>query len=558
MANEEFFRTFMVEVQRINTDNMAAIMLANNQSQAQQTRSHQEAMEAMLNKITDMKPPPSTHHNMVDTRGIGKPSTFRGDEMKFAEWSSKLEAFLKVTESESNGMLSWACNLTEHVDDDLIDETFQVSGPVKQFSAALQAILVTHTEDEAWRIVDSAKDFGGLEAYRLLKRRYAPKTAGTKRAMLKAIINNPQCKSVHLVESNLMKLEDLIKKYENMTETRLPEDLKVTVLIDLCHKDLREHLEMSTKDLPLKEVREEILNYIERKRSTFAANNSAMELDHFDDYQDEWQEEEQYWDPYAYWPPPEELNWLGKGKSKGKGKGYKGKGMQFSYSKGKGKEKGGGQKGKGKGFQGDCYWCGTYGHSASRCVQKDQYMQNLRSSQGMPEPGAGGKGAVYNMEPNTAPTQPNPPAQFQKAMDSLEQNGRRRMLASVEVHNKFRALGDDDDGEEPMYVSPVSGSRTLTRPLSDWMTVSKKRVKQNAVRVRSDLLVRPASVPAVPVGKQCKQCNVMELSALEISKTCALPSTCTFKKISKEENKNNRSGKERKQITNPCVLILKP
>jgi hypothetical protein len=147
--------------------------------------------------------------------------------------------------------------------------------------------------------------------------------------MLKAIITYPQCKTVHLVEANLMKLEDLIKKYENMTETKLPEDLKVTVLIDLCHKDLREHLEMSTRDLPLKEAREEILIYIERKRSTFSANNTSMELDYFEqqrlnasaEYSEEWQDQDQCWDPYSYWPPPEEINWLGKGKSMSKGKG---------------------------------------------------------------------------------------------------------------------------------------------------------------------------------------------------------------------------------------------
>lgn len=35
-------------------------------------------------------------------------------------------------------------------------------------------------------------------------------------------------------------------------------------------------------------------------------------------------------------------------------------------------------KGKGKsGFQGECHWCGQWGHSASRCRQKE-YMGNLR------------------------------------------------------------------------------------------------------------------------------------------------------------------------------------
>ena len=85
-----------------------------------------------------------------------------------------------------------------------------------------------------------------------------------------------------------------------------------------------------------------------------------------------------------------ELNYYGyggkgKGKSwtpKGKGKGpYKGSGKGGVYMKGSGKDKG---KGKGKkgGFQGECHWCGKWGHTASRCPEKDDYMDWVRGSKG--------------------------------------------------------------------------------------------------------------------------------------------------------------------------------
>ena len=101
-----------------------------------------------------------------------------------------------------------------------------------------------------------------------MKKRYEPKTPGTERALLKTIINNPQSKRVNEVEPSLIHAEELIKKYKLVADTNLPEDLKVTILIDLCHKDLREHLELSTNDSDPKEVRDEILNYVERKRDT--------------------------------------------------------------------------------------------------------------------------------------------------------------------------------------------------------------------------------------------------------------------------------------------------
>ena len=83
---------------------------------------------------------------------------------------------------------------------------------------------------------------------RLLMKRYEPRTPGTKRALLKAVINNTPAK----------KPED-IEKYEVLGGESLPEDLRVTVIIDLCTKDLKEHLELITREMKYKEVREEIM-----------------------------------------------------------------------------------------------------------------------------------------------------------------------------------------------------------------------------------------------------------------------------------------------------------
>merc|ERR1712055_294236 len=71
-------------------------------------------------------------------------------------------------------------------------------------------------------------------------------------------------------------------------------------------------------------------------------------------------------------------SWMTKGKGKGP---YKGKGKDGVYQKGGGKDKG---KGKGKkgSFQGECHWCGQWGHTASRCPDKDEYMEWVRRSKG--------------------------------------------------------------------------------------------------------------------------------------------------------------------------------
>ena len=82
-----------------------------------------------------------------------------------------------------------------------------------------------------------------------------------------------------------MSLESLIKRYETMAGSNglLPEDLKVTVLIDLCHKELRKHLELKQDDLRSEDVRTEIVNYIERTRDVINNQVKAMEVDNVED-----------------------------------------------------------------------------------------------------------------------------------------------------------------------------------------------------------------------------------------------------------------------------------
>ena len=60
----------------------------------------------------------------------------------------------------------------------------------------LFATLISCTEEDAFRICHSVKDGDGLEAIRLVMKRYEPRTPGTRRALLKAIVNNPPTKKV--------------------------------------------------------------------------------------------------------------------------------------------------------------------------------------------------------------------------------------------------------------------------------------------------------------------------------------------------------------------------
>ena len=180
-------------------------------------------------------------------------------------------AYLRISTPQSDELIKWVAG----ADSTITEEDVDISYPnnkqdVWKFAHNLYSIFLSCTEDDTFRICHSVNEGNGLEAMRLLMKRYEPRTPGTKRALLKAIINNPASNKPDELEKNLMKVEEYMKHYEVMAGADLPEDLKVTVIIDLCTKDLKEHLELSTREMTYKQVRDEIISYAERKRNAFS------------------------------------------------------------------------------------------------------------------------------------------------------------------------------------------------------------------------------------------------------------------------------------------------
>ena len=231
---------------------------------------------------------------------------------------------------------------------------------MNDFSIELYSLMLSFTGDDAWRIVDSAGTGNGLEALRLIVKRYDPKNPGAKRSILKNLLTVPSCKRISDLEKTILNVDNLIKKYEAMSEKdeKLPNDLIATIMINVCHKELRDYLELQTKDMTRAEVRGEIINFIERKRGRMSESVAGLEMDSFEEscwpcggdrdhgqhFHGDWcQDECQNFD---------ELNYFGgKGWGKaGKGQGGKGKGFGYGGFGGKSYGKGSWSKGGGKGW----------------------------------------------------------------------------------------------------------------------------------------------------------------------------------------------------------------
>ena len=109
-----------------------------------------------LNKqlITQTVHTTKPNSSMVDTRGIGRPGTFKGEESKFIEWMAKLNAYIRASYPGAPKWLNTVCQEHEKIDDESIKEMMEGKPEeelqLRDFSAKLYVILITCIEGYAF------------------------------------------------------------------------------------------------------------------------------------------------------------------------------------------------------------------------------------------------------------------------------------------------------------------------------------------------------------------------------------------------------------------------
>ena len=271
-------------------------------------------MESVLKTLK----PQST--GLFDTRGIGRPPKFGGKDEQWRQWRGKLTAFLYASDLGAEKAMKWVERQTHPItetvmelsctsDDGLIDDEQLRTGQI--FSSKFYLMLSDTCEGEAYRLVESAGPGNGLEAWRVLLRRYASKTPGTKRALLQNLFNTKQPTSTDSFESLLLTIEEQLKRYDDMAEARMPDDIRCAILVHCCPKDLKEHFEMSSEEFVYTELRAKMNTWVERKRDQQPRNLQKMENNMHGPTPmdvsaaaaswDEWWSPSEDWSPYE-WP----------------------------------------------------------------------------------------------------------------------------------------------------------------------------------------------------------------------------------------------------------------
>ena len=186
------------EIQRMRTAEAAQIQTAQAmqaalmQTNAQLAQGQQELMTA----LTAAQRPRAERDqiSLIDNKGIGKPTLFKGSEEKFLPWKIRFENFLTNTFPDIAEVLEWAEERDTTITPTEVHNAYCIEGAVDfvprlmEKQQQLFTVLQQLCEEEPFDIVTNCGKGNGLEAWRRINRRYDPATAGRKRALLKHII----------------------------------------------------------------------------------------------------------------------------------------------------------------------------------------------------------------------------------------------------------------------------------------------------------------------------------------------------------------------------------
>ena len=89
--------TLIATLQQANQESLNSAL---GQIAAQTNQMLGEIVKVNKTMVDQMTGRPKTS-SMVDTRGIGKPGTFKGGDNKFVEWIAKLNDFLRAGNTKS-------------------------------------------------------------------------------------------------------------------------------------------------------------------------------------------------------------------------------------------------------------------------------------------------------------------------------------------------------------------------------------------------------------------------------------------------------------------------
>ena len=240
-----------------------------------------------------------------------KPIQYDNDEKNWLEFRFKLENYLTLVDE------TLLLNAESQLVANLPTGTEESAVTIRTLSHTLYALLATLTTGRSLRLVQRVPNRNGFEAWRQMAAENAPKTAGRRFAMLQAVLQPGMSDNPAKFEETSKSWEHQVDIYENLSSTKLDDDVKISVVLREYPQKLRDHLLVNSQqsESDNNKLRAIIQAYLNTNK-TWIVNDFRETV-------------------------PMDVDYIGKSKGKGKSK---------SKSKGKGRRKPDNDK--------ECYVCG--------------------------------------------------------------------------------------------------------------------------------------------------------------------------------------------------------
>ena len=159
-----------------------------------------------------------------------EPKTFTGaKDESYKSWAKKLKTYCNARKDGFRKALEW-CEKEEHVVDmDIMQASWDWA---RTGDTKFHVLLMNITTDDALLIVESVPD-RGFEAWRLLSKRYDPKSGTFELDRMLRLTNRKQCANLNELPAAVDQMEKDIRSYEARSVNKFPEEWKMPLLIQL-------------------------------------------------------------------------------------------------------------------------------------------------------------------------------------------------------------------------------------------------------------------------------------------------------------------------------------
>ena len=168
-----------------------------------------------------------------------KPVKYDNDEKTWLEFRFKLENYLTLVDERYVGLL---LDAESQPVANLPTGTEESAVTIRTLSHTLYALLATLTTGRSLRLVQRVPNRNGFEVWRQMAAENAPKTAGRRFAMLQAVLQPGMSDNPGKFEETWKSWEHQMDIYENLSSTKLDDDVKISVVLRECPQKLRDHL----------------------------------------------------------------------------------------------------------------------------------------------------------------------------------------------------------------------------------------------------------------------------------------------------------------------------